>query len=231
MQQDAAAKARSLDLLKYQISEIEAAGLKNGEEEELLAEKARMLNAEKIAQNLNEAKEAIGDGQGAVSLLYAAAHALSAIAPLDAGYERLAQTINDAYYAVEEASYDLSALADDVVFEEGRLEAVEDRLSAISSLKRKYGGSIEEILAFLEQAQGQYDTLLHSEQRLDALEKQLAVQKSELAVLCDKLSGERKDYGKKLTAQIVAELEDLGMSGAQMLCDFSCKRFFRKRKR
>lgn len=225
LQQDAAAKARTLDLLKYQISEIEAANLKSGEEEELLAEKSRMLNAEKIAQNLNEAKEAVGDGQGAVSLLYAAAHALLAIASLDARYEKLAETINDAYYSVEEASYDLSALAEDVLFEEGRLEAVEDRLSAVSSLKRKYGGSIDEILAFLEQAQEQYDMLLHSEQRLDELEQQLAAQQDVLAALCGKLSEERKAYGEKLTAQIVAQLEDLGMPGARMRCDFREKDF------
>ena len=223
LQKDAAEKARMLDLLKYQIDEIERASLKNGEEEELSAEKTKMLHAEKIAQNLNEAKDALSGAEGAVSQLYAAIHALQAIASLDERYEKLAAGLNDAYYAVEEASYDIGALAEDVLFDEGRLAVLEERLAAISSLKRKYGGSIEEILAFLENAQQDYEELEHSEIRMAELEKQLESEESTLALLCDRLSAQRKASGQKLAAQIAQELGDLGMKGAQIACDFRKK--------
>lgn len=223
LQKDAAEKARMLDLLKYQIDEIERASLKNGEEEELSAEKTKMLHAEKIAQNLNEAKDALSGAEGAVSQLYAAIHALQAIASLDERYEKLAGGLNDAYYAVEEASYDIGALAEDVLFDEGRLTVLEERLAAISSLKRKYGGSIEEILAFLEKAQQDYEELEHSEIRMAELEKQLEREESALALLSDRLTAQRKASGEKLAAQIARELGDLGMNGAQIACDFRKK--------
>lgn len=223
LQKDAAAKARMLDLLQYQIAEIERASLKNGEEEELSAEKTKMLHAEKIAQNLNEAKDALNGANGVVPQLYAAIHALQAIASLDERYEKLAGALNDAYYAVEEASYDIGALTEDVLFDEGRLLVLEERLAAISSLKRKYGGSIEEILAFLEKAQQDYEELEHSEIRIAELEKQLEKEESQLALFCDHLTAQRKAFGKKLAEQIARELSDLGMSGAQIACDFRKK--------
>lgn len=223
LQKDAAEKARMLDLLKYQIDEIERASLKNGEEEELSAEKTKMLHAEKIAQNLNEAKDALSGSEGAVSQLYAAIHALQAIASLDERYEKLAGGLNDAYYAIEEASYDIGALAEDVLFDEGRLTVLEERLAAISSLKRKYGGSIEEILAFLEKAQQDYEELEHSEIRMAELEKQLEREEGALALLSDRLTAQRKASGEKLTAQIARELGDLGMNGAKIACDFRKK--------
>ena len=220
LQKDAAEKARMLDLLKYQIDEIERASLKAGEEEELLAEKTKMLHAEKIAQNLNEAKDALNGTDSAVSQLYAAIHALQAIASLDERYEKLAGGLNDAYYAIEEASYDIGALAEDVFFDEGRLAVLEERLALISSLKRKYGGSIEEILAFLENAQQDYEELEHSEIRMAELEKQLEREEGTLALLSDRLTAQRKASGEKLAAQIAQELSDLGMNGAQIACEF-----------
>ena len=220
LKKNAAEKERALDFLKYQIAEIQRAALKPGEEEELLLEKARIQNAEKIALNLSEAKEALSGAEGAVPRLYAAVHALLGIAKLDVRYEKLAGTLNDTYYSVEEASYDLSSLCEDVLFDEDRLEEVEDRLAVISALKRKYGGSCEEVLEFLENAQQQLEQLEHSEVRLEELEAQLKKQESELDALCSRLTQQRKSCGEKLTEQISKELEDLGMPGAKIQCEF-----------
>lgn len=220
LKKNAAEKERALDFLKYQIAEIQRAALKPGEEEELLLEKARIQNAEKIALNLSEAKEALSGAEGAVPRLYAAVHALLGIAKLDVRYEKLANTLNDTYYSVEEASYDLSSLCEDVLFDEDRLEEVEDRLAVISALKRKYGGSCEEVLEFLENAQQQLEQLEHSEVRLEELEAQLKKQESKLDALCSRLTQQRKSCGEKLTEQISKELEDLGMPGAKIQCEF-----------
>lgn len=220
LKKNAAEKERALDFLKYQIAEIQRAALKPGEEEELLLEKARIQNAEKIALNLSEAKEALSGAEGAVPRLYAAVHALLGIAKLDVRYEKLAGTLNDTYYSVEEASYDLSSLCEDVLFDEDRLEEVEDRLAVISALKRKYGGSCAEVLEFLENAQQQLEQLEHSEVRLEELEAQLKKQESELDALCSRLTQQRKSCAEKLTEQISKELEDLGMPGAKIQCEF-----------
>ena len=117
---------------------------------------------------------------------------------------------------MEEASYDLSSLCEDVLFDEDRLEEVEDRLAVISALKRKYGGSCAEVLEFLENAQQQLEQLEHSEVRLEELEAQLKKQESELDALCSRLTQQRKSCGEKLTEQISKELEDLGMPGAKI---------------
>lgn len=220
LKKNAAEKERALDFLKYQIAEIQRAALKPGEEEELLLEKARIQNAEKIALHLSEAKEALSGAEGAVPRLYAAVHALLGIAKLDVRYEKLAGTLNDTYYSVEEASYDLSSLCEDVLFDEDRLEEVEDRLAVISALKRKYGGSCAEVLEFLENAQQQLEQLEHSEVRLEELEAQLKKQESELDALCSRLTQQRKSCAEKLTEQISKELEDLGMPGAKIQCEF-----------
>ena len=220
LKKNAAEKERALDFLKYQIAEIQRAALKPGEEEELLLEKARIQNAEKIALNLSEAKEALSGAEGAVPRLYAAVHALLGIAKLDVRYEKLAGTLNDTYYSVEEASYDLSSLCEDVLFDEDRLEEVEDRLAVISALKRKYGGSCAEVLECLENAQQQLEQLEHSEVRLEELEAQLKKQESELDALCSRLTQQRKSCAEKLTEQISKELEDLGMPGAKIQCEF-----------
>ena len=121
---------------------------------------------------------------------------------------------------MEEASYDLSSLCEDVLFDEDRLEEVEDRLAVISALKRKYGGSCAEVLEFLENAQQQLEQLEHSEVRLEELEAQLKKQESELDALCSRLTQQRKSCGEKLTEQISKELEDLGMPGAKIQCEF-----------
>ncbi len=220
LKKNAAEKERALDFLQYQIAEIQRAALKPGEEEELLLEKARIQNAEKIALNLSEAKEALSGAEGAVPRLYAAVHALLGIAKLDVRYEKLAGTLNDTYYSVEEASYDLSSLCEDVLFDEDRLEEVEDRLAVISALKRKYGGSCAEVLEFLVNAQQQLEQLEHSEVRLEELEAQLKKQESELDALCSRLTQQRKSCAEKLTEQISKELEDLGMPGAKIQCEF-----------
>ena len=215
LKRNAAEKERTLDFLQYQIAEIQRAALKPREEEELLLEKARIQNAEKIALHLSEAKEALSGAEGAVPRLYAAVHALLGIAKLDVRYEKLAGTLNDTYYSVEEASYDLSSLCEDVLFDEARLEEVEDRLAVISALKRKYGGSCEEVLEFLENAQQQLEQLEHSEVRLEELEAQLKKQESELDALCSRLTQQRKSCAEKLTEQLFGDL----------LCQFLCAAF------
>ena len=152
----AAEKARRLDLLAYQIAEIERAALREGEEEALLSEKKLMQNAERIAECLQTARDALSGDRGAVQQLYASTHAMRQIASLDEAYARVEKALSDAYYAVEDAAYEVVEQADGTRYDPARLAEIEARLAEISALKRKYGASVEEVLAYLEDCRTKY---------------------------------------------------------------------------
>ena len=220
LQKTAADKNRMLDLLQYQIAEIRRASLNPGEEVALLAEKTKLLNAEKIAQGINGAKDALNADNGALSSLYGAMRAMESIANLDARYEKIRSELSDAYYLAEDASYELSDCAGEVIYEETRLMEIEDRLAVISSLKRKYGASIEEILEFLSTAMVQYEELQNSEVRLDTLHRSVEDLQQTLNQSSEALTEKRKHYARLFEERLVAELADLGMGGAVLRTEF-----------
>ena len=221
LRKNASDKIRMIDLLRYQIDEIERANLKTGEEEELQAERRRMQNAEKIAGNLNSAKAALSGDHGAVGKLYDAATALRQISGIDTVYDKLEKILLDAYYAVEDASYELNDLADNVVYDENRLNEIETRLIEISSLKRKYGPSVEHILEFLETSRQQLDQLENSEIRMEKLEQAEEQCRTEMEMCFGKLSALRKEYAVSLEQRLKSELADLGMKDAQLYTEFT----------
>ena len=218
---NSAEKERLLDMLAYQIGEIEAASLKPDDEEELLAEKNKLVNAEKIAGNLNAVREALNGNQGAVPALSAARRALEEIAEMDQRYAQLLSTLNDAYYTLEDAAYGVPD--DGMAFDEARLDQIEERLAAIRALKRKYGGSIEEILIFLEDARAQKEALEGSEIRMEELKACTGKAKRELEDACGELTELRKLYGKKLEKDMTLELCELGMKDAQFAIEWKTK--------
>lgn len=211
---NAAEKARRLDLLAYQIAEIERAALQEGEEDALLAEKKIMQNAERIAECLQTARDALSGDRGAVQQLYASAHAMRQIAPLDEAYARVEKALSDAYYAVEDAAYEVAEQADSTRYDPVRLTEVEARLGEISALKRKYGASVEEVLAYLEDCRTQAEQLEHSETRLSALHVALEEQRQTLEEACATLSALRRQYADKLGLRLTGELQELGMKDA-----------------
>ncbi|MBR4078767.1 MAG: AAA family ATPase, partial [Christensenellaceae bacterium] len=152
-------RERRMDVFSYQLNEIAAAKLEIGEEDALEAERDVIRNAEKIAYALNGAHMLLSESEGIRERLSAAAKMLSGVAEYNEKYAQLESVLRDAYYNLEEADYDLASLAEDTVFDEQRLDEIEERLSLISDLKRKYGSSIEEILQFAEETQQQYEVL------------------------------------------------------------------------
>ncbi len=218
-------KDRLLDLLQYQINEIERTVLKPGEEEAFLAEKAKLLNAEKIAQGINKAKEALDAEGGALSLLYTACKSMESIAGLDMRYEKLRSALNDAYYSAEDTAYELGDCAEDVVYDEDRLSFIEDRLAILSRLKRKYGSSIEEILAFYGDIVAQKEELEDSEIRLEALKKQAELLLAILKESSVRLTEQRKRFSQSLEERLKAELAELGMQDTVLETEFRGTQF------
>jgi DNA repair protein RecN (Recombination protein N) len=216
--------AHRADLLQFQIGEIGAAALQPGEEKELLEERLRLANAEQLAELVGKALRALEDGEGeaptTLDLLGAALRALKVLARVDPAQEprlRAAESVN---YQVEELVRGLRDYQERVEHNPRRLQEVEERLTLIRQLERKYGRTILNVLAYAERVAQELDTIAHSEERiaeLQAEEERLLAKLGQLAV---KLSQRRREAAHRLSAGIEGELRDLRMEGARFGVDF-----------
>jgi DNA repair protein RecN (Recombination protein N) len=217
--------ARRMDLLQYQVGEIEAARLEPGEEEDLLLERSRLANAEQLRELSDDAYRALyeaGEEQAsAVDLLQMAARALTGLARLDASTSPWAETAETLSYQVEDLADVLREYRDQVEFNPRRLNQVEDRLLLIHNLQRKYGDSIDDILAFAGRARRELETIEHSEERIEELEVDEDRLLHEIGRLGAELSARRRACGERLAAGIEAELEELSMARARFGVDIA----------
>ena len=210
---------RRMDMLDFQIKEIGAARLKPGEDKVLLDERTRLANAEKLAALTEEACQALSSGAedapSAADLLGEAARALNSLAKIDPS--RAAQ--RDLAVALSEQFKDLARELEDyreqIEFNPKRLDLVEERLELIKTLKRKYGASLEDVIAYGAQAQLERDGLTHSGERLAELGAREDKLLRRIGQLGAALSGARRAAGERLGRAIEAELADLRMDRAQ----------------
>jgi DNA repair protein RecN (Recombination protein N) len=211
--------ARRADLLTYQIEEIVAANLRDDEEKELNEERTRLANAEQLMELANDAYRALYVGEGgqfsAIDLLGQVAHSLTGLEKIDPSLQEQRQVAEEASYQLEDLARSLRAYRDSIEFNPARLSQVEERLDLIYSLKRKYGDSIAEILAFGEAAQRELDGITHSEERVEELRAHEAELLQQIGALAAQLSAQRRATGEQLGKAIEAELKDLGMEGAR----------------
>jgi DNA repair protein RecN (Recombination protein N) len=211
--------ARRVDLLAYQVSEIEAACLEAGEEVELDQERKRLANAEQIQELADEAYHTLYGGveeqPSAVDLVQGAARSLAALARLDPTAASLGESAETLGYQLEDLVQVLREYRDRVEFNPRRLDQVEERLALIHNLQRKYGDSVEEVLAYAERARGELQTIEHSEERIAELEAEEQTLLHELGRVGAELSARRREAGERLALGIEAELEELSMAGAR----------------
>ena len=211
-------RARRCDLLRYQIQEIEAANLVVGEEEQLEEQRSLLQNAQAVMEGLEGSSGALLGGEndetGALELLSVALHQLDGIAQYRADYAQLAEKMHALYYDLEDAGYTLRSYRTDFSFEPGMLDEIETRLELISTLKRKYGASIAEILAYREKCIVELDQITNAEERRDQLTAQYAAHKQVYEEQSELLSKVRKQAAQRLTERILPELGDLGMPHA-----------------
>ena len=229
LQSDERERARTIDLYEFQIKEIADAKLAPSEEEELLADRTRLANAEKLHAAASAAFEVLGDRTGercTLDTLGEAVMALQGLAELDSQLQPLIESLQAALYQVEDAARELRAYRDAVEFNPERLEAVGERLDLIRTLKRKYGETIEEIIKYGHELEGKLESLVHSEERSGELEKGIERLDSEVRAQAEKLS-ELRDKGASAFGQAVErELGSLAMRDAvfqiaQERCDLS----------
>jgi len=215
--------ARRIDLLTYQVQEIAAARLEPGEDEALEAERRRLANAEQIMLLATEAMQAIEEGgeeqMAAVDLLGQAAQALARLARIDPTLDPQRQQIEELSYQLSDLAREVRRYRDRVEFNPGRLAEVEERLELIHNLKRKYGDSIEEIIAFGERAQAELDSITHAEERIAELEQEEERLLRAIGEVGQRLSASRREAGERLAAAVERELDDLRMEHARFRVD------------
>lgn len=211
--------ARRADLLKYQVQEIAAAQLEIGEEEKLETERQRLAHAERLLALTDEAYRALGEGgegqTSALDLLGLVVRNLTSLEKVDpslAGRRRAAEEIS---YQLEDLCQNLRAYRDEIEYNPERLRQTEERLSLIHSLKRKYGDSIAEILAFGQAAQQELEAITYSEERVAELQAEEDRLLHEIGDLAAQLSAQRREAGDRLSAAVEAELADLNMERAR----------------
>lgn len=211
--------ARKVDMLEYQVQEIESAALKADEEDELRQERARLANAESLASLAQQALMFIDEGSpetpAASDLLGQAASALDSLARIDAGQQALSEQMQALNDTLAEVSRDVRAYLENIEFNPRRLEQVEERLDLLQRLKRKYGGSLAAVLAFAEQARAELETITHASERIEALEQQENSLLSQAGSLAVRLSALRAQAAGQLARGVEAELNDLSMAGAR----------------
>jgi len=202
------------ELLRGQVGEISQARLQVGEEEELKARKNILIHGEKLYQGCKEGEEILYEGGDAlVARLGRYVIRLKELASIDSGLNDAVELLNSSLAQLEEATSVLRHYTDRVKFDPGALEQLEDRLAEISRLKRKYHGSVEDILKRLEKSEKELRDLDRSEEEIPALDK--AFQKAQHLAwqLAETLSAQRKRVAKKFNKEMEAEVASLGMPG------------------
>ena len=207
-------KQRKLDLLKYQLNEIQDAKLKVGEEEKLEERRKIIVNSEKIAKNLSEADGAIGENT--IDAIGIAIRALEKIESIDNKYGESANSLRDIYYQIQEISRDVNEYMEDVDFDEQDREKIETRLDIIDNLKRKYGNNIEEILKYSDEINCEINKIENAEEYNEKLRKEQEKIEKEMTEIAEKISEIRKKNAQELSKKINDELIDLEMKNAKI---------------
>ena len=206
-------KQRMLDLLNYQINEIDEANLKVDEEEELEQRRKIIMASEKISSSLLEAQNSLSNG--IIESLSAVIHSLGKIEEYDPKYSELTEVIRNAYYELEDAESNISSMSKDVEFDEKEQNDIEMRLDIIKSLKRKYGNTIQEILDYKQKMKEE----IYDIENLEGYVKKLKTKKEsitkEMIFLCEELTSLRKKHSKVLSKKINNELCELEMANAK----------------
>lgn len=207
-------RQRKLDLLQYQIKEIEEANLKTNEEDELEEKRKMMLNAEKITENLQEADTLISEnGIDSISM---AIRALEKIEQIDSKYEKASSELKSIYYELQELARDVNSYKSDMDFNEEERDFIEERLDLIYALKRKYGNTIEEILKYKENIKEEVEHIENLEDYNEKLRKQQKEIEEQMKLLADDMHEIRTRKAKVLSEKINQELKELEMKNAKI---------------
>ena len=207
-------RKRKIDLLKYQLNEIEIAKLKEGEEEELEAKQKIISNSEKIVKTINEVDNSLGEN--AIDIISTSIKALEKIEDFDKKYKDAANNLKSVYYELEEISREMSNYKEDVYFDREEQKEVEDRLDLIYSLKLKYGNSVKEILNYAEEVRKELEKIDNLEEYTNNLKREQKNVEIELKKVAEKMHELREKKAIELSNKINKNLKELEMKNAKI---------------
>jgi len=221
-------KAR-IEMLEFQMAEIESAALKSGEDTALHQERDRLLNHKLIADTLTNAYTML-DNEDFSSLtnVRSAMNDLESIEDYDPSYKELSASLSETYYVLEDVSKRLEDILDGLDFDGDRLLQVESRLDLINSITRKYGGQVDDVLEYFAQISKEYSLLTGSNLSSEDMDRELKALERELVELAQELSQARHGLAAQLEAEIKQELQELYMEKARFKVQFTKSKFNRE---
>ena len=217
---DESQKARQIDLLTYQLQELEAADLQRGELEELVNKRTLFQNSEKIALAFQEAKEAVSgneESSGALQAVQTAADAIQEIVPYFKELQPLSERLSALTYELDDCSEELRSYGEQIEYDPNELEAIEERLDLYYRLMRKYGNTEDELFDYYEKAQSDLEAITLSDERLRELHKEYEQAEKHTQALAQELSEARKKAAKIFVGKLKAELSFLDMPSLRFL--------------
>ncbi len=213
-------RARRADMLQFQLADIDEVKPKPGEDEDLQQQRALMRSAGKIAQGVADAVRHLSQGDGrslpATDALHSAARALEPLIALNEEFSAAHERVMDAYYAAQDAAEIVSSLQSAGVFDERALERAEERLDALQRLKRKYGATLQAVIAYRAAAQAELEELRDSEGAMERLRQEKDAAWRAMSAACTKLSALRAASASAFSAALEVELRALGMPKARV---------------
>ena len=220
---DESEKLRRMETLKYQIGEIEKAQLEPGEDEALEQRRKLLQNAEKLSSGLEEATQCLYGGEdtdGAAGLLAQAEHALARLGRFSDSFQSIHDRVADLMYQVQDAAEEVRDTRDSLNYSADELEQIESRLDVIHKLRRKYGVTCEEILAYLEKAKRELDEIEFADDHLERLKGKLKKAEKTAWDQALALRKNRQEKAELLSQRILTELSQLDMPRVQFSCRF-----------
>lgn len=218
-------KAR-IEMLAFQIAEIEAASLTSGEDDQLTQERDQLMTAKQIADTLANAYTMLDNEEfSSLSNVRSAMNDLLTLEEFDPDYKEVSNHLSESYYMLEDVTRKLSDCMERLDFDAGRLVAIESRLDSLNAITRKYGGSVDDVLEYLDNITKEYHLLTGNEASSESLEMDLRLLEKELLQAAAALSEARHQMALTLEKEIKAELTELYMEKADFQVQFTKGKF------
>ena len=218
---DEKSRAVRADILKYQINEIEKAELIVGEEDELIEKKKFFDNIEKIGEAFGYLKEAFGGDGGATDIINSVINKISDVIEINADYSLIYDRLYSLKAEAEDIENEAANIVDSLDFDEAEYRRVDERIDLIKSLKRKYGGTVSDVLSFLTDAKSEFEKLENFEAQSENLEKIINENLHKIKLLYKSASDIRRGFAEKFSEGIESELKLLGMKSAKFKAEIT----------
>ena len=221
-------KAR-IEMLEFQMDEIEAANLKAGEDIALNQERDKLLNHKHIADTLTNAYSMLDNEEfSSLANVRSAMNDMESLEEFDSEYHEISSSLSESYYVLEDITKRLESIIDDLDFDGNRLMQVESRLDLIHTITRKYGGSVDDVLEYFAKITDEYNLLTGNNLSSEDMEIELKKLEKKLVDLAGQVAQARHKIAQDLEAEIKQELQDLYMEKAQFQVRFSQGKFSRE---